>query len=124
LEYLRWENELRKYEILDVDKVILDIRLVHFDDGTGWQMGIELRQDPTNNKRWIPANERKAFRGLAYPAWLASFIPISGVTSLCSNASLIPAFGRIFLPKLIPRLNVVISRATTTGTILVVDVHR
>jgi hypothetical protein len=58
-DYAQWINELKKYEVSEVDKVTLDIRLVHFDDGTGWQMGLELRQDPSNNKRWIPIDIRK-----------------------------------------------------------------
>ena len=35
-----WETELKKYEVEDLAYVMLDIRTVHFDDGTGWQLGI------------------------------------------------------------------------------------
>lgn len=52
-EVSRWEKELKKYEAEDVTFIKMQIRTVHFDDGTGWQFGNELRQDPDNPKRWL-----------------------------------------------------------------------
>ena len=44
------ENYLKKYDAEDIEQVKIDIRRVHFDDGTGWNLGIELRQDLLNPK--------------------------------------------------------------------------
>jgi hypothetical protein len=46
------ENFLKEYDAQDVEQITMDIREVHFDDGTGWNMGIELRQDPLDPKIW------------------------------------------------------------------------
>lgn len=51
-EIALWDKVLKKYEVEDFDLVTLDIREVHFDDGTGWKLGIPLQQDPNNPKIW------------------------------------------------------------------------
>lgn len=51
-EITRWDKVLKKYDVEDFDYVTLDIRTVHFDDGTGWQLGIPLQQDPNQPRTW------------------------------------------------------------------------
>ena len=46
------EEYLKKYDAEDIEQIRTDIREVHFDDGTGWKLGNELRQDPLNPKIW------------------------------------------------------------------------
>lgn len=46
------EDYLKKYDAEDIEQIKMGIREVHFDDGTGWYLGIELRQDPLNPKIW------------------------------------------------------------------------
>jgi hypothetical protein len=58
-EISRWETELKSYEVEDVTFVTVDIRTVHFDDGTCWQLGNDLRQDPDNPRRWMPPDQFK-----------------------------------------------------------------
>ncbi|MEO8650082.1 MAG: hypothetical protein ABI539_13035 [Acidobacteriota bacterium] len=47
-----WNMELEKYGVEDFNLVTLDIREIHFADGTGWKLGIPLQQDPDNPKIW------------------------------------------------------------------------
>jgi hypothetical protein len=51
-ERASFENYLNKYEGQDVERVTLNLREVHFDDGTGWRGGAELRQDSSYPERW------------------------------------------------------------------------
>ena len=51
------EDYLKKYDAEDIEKVNMDIRVVHFDDGTGWSLGVELRQDPLNPNIWRPVHQ-------------------------------------------------------------------
>lgn len=51
------EKFLRSYDVVDVELVEMTIREVHFDDGSGWAVGAELRQDPSKPKRWIPVTQ-------------------------------------------------------------------
>lgn len=46
------EDYLKKYDAEDIEQIRTDVRVVHFDDGTGWSLGLELRQDPLNPKIW------------------------------------------------------------------------
>ena len=71
-----WRKELEKYGAEDIEWITLDIRTVHFDDGRGWQMGIELRQDPDNPKRWLPSAKPKRNNADA------TFISVDG--NICS----------------------------------------
>ncbi len=52
LERTNLETYLKKYDAEDVEQIRVDIREVHFDDGTGWYLGHELKQDPSNPKIW------------------------------------------------------------------------
>lgn len=79
-EFLRWSKELRKYDAEDIENITIDIRTVHFDDGTGWQLGNELRQDPDNPKRWLyvpPSSEPEPLNPMLRSGWTAMFFPIS-----------------------------------------------
>jgi hypothetical protein len=99
-DYSRWITELKKYEAEEISEVILDIRTVYFDDGTGWYVGTDMRQDPNNEKRWIPRVEEPPDISATTPVWLASIIPISSVPNLCGKTiSLIPAFDRNFFSR-------------------------
>lgn len=52
LQRTQMEKYLKNYDAEDIEQVKMDIREVHFDDGTGWALGTELRQDPLNPKTW------------------------------------------------------------------------
>lgn len=50
------DGDLANFESLfksGIGLVETTIREVHFDDRTGWQLGIELRQDPNVPTKWI-----------------------------------------------------------------------
>jgi hypothetical protein len=79
-EISRWDKELRKYEVRDFDRVTLDIRTVHFDDGTGWQMGNELRQDPLDPKIWRSVLIGQTSRSTFSSVWMAAFVMHRKVT--------------------------------------------
>jgi hypothetical protein len=57
LERTKLEEYLKQYDAEDIEQIRMDIREVHFDDGTGWALGIELRQDPLNPKKWRPVRQ-------------------------------------------------------------------
>jgi len=100
-----WDKELRKYGVEDFELVTLDIRTVHFADGTGWQMGIELQQDPSDPKKWLPSTESKASKYAFSSEWLAMFVPIPLTSFFGQYVALsIPASGRNFFvaPKPMP----------------------
>lgn len=91
-----WSKELEKFEVFDVEHVRMDIRTVYFDDGTGWEIGVDLQQDPTDRSKWRPVRASNVMKTMILSNWLASVIPISGFTSDCDKVAprLIPAFGR------------------------------
>ena len=79
-EVSRWEKELKKYEVEDVTFIKMDIRSVHFDDGTGWYLGNEQRQDPDNPKRWLyvpPSDQPKPITPLLSSLRMTDFVPIT-----------------------------------------------
>lgn len=43
---------LAQYDIEDFERISVDIRHIHFNDGTGWSVGFETRQDPNDPIRW------------------------------------------------------------------------
>ncbi|MBP7473883.1 MAG: hypothetical protein KA810_01375 [Pyrinomonadaceae bacterium] len=43
-----WMKYLRTHEAEDIDRVSLEIRYAHYDDGTGWALGFETRQNPND----------------------------------------------------------------------------
>lgn len=47
-----WSKFFRQYEVEDFTRIIIDIESIHYDDGTGWKVGFETRQDPDNPSRW------------------------------------------------------------------------
>jgi len=51
-EYLAWEKRLKGWGVDDFDHVLLELRTIYFDDGTGWSLGNPLQQDPNNLKTW------------------------------------------------------------------------
>ncbi len=73
-----WDKELKKYEVEDFEHVELDIREVHFEDGTGWQLGIPLQQDPKQPKTWRSLIGSKSM--MPSPFWFAMFAPDSLLT--------------------------------------------
>jgi hypothetical protein len=70
------ENYLEKYDAQDVERITMDVREVHFDDGTGWSLGIELRQDPLDPKIWRSVLRGQASTRISSSVWLAAFVPI------------------------------------------------
>ncbi len=71
-EVSRWEKELKKYEVEDIEQVKMDIREVHFDDGTGWYLGIELRQDPLNPKIWRSLIQGRMKNHMFSSVWMSA----------------------------------------------------
>lgn len=47
-------NDLRARGVYDLELISLDIRYVHFDDGTRWMLGREYRQDSVDPSKWVP----------------------------------------------------------------------
>lgn len=58
-EYLAWEKRLRNWDVHDFDNVLLELRKIYFDDGTGWSLGHEIVQDPLNPKHWFRVDQPK-----------------------------------------------------------------
>ena len=65
---LRGLDELKKQGVNDIETVSIDIRYVYYDDDTGWSLGHEVKRDPNNTNRWIPADG-----GLPKPAMIHRF---------------------------------------------------
>jgi len=94
-DFSYWDNELKKYGA-DVDSVTMDIRLVYFDDGSGWQVGTDLKQDPVT-KKWIRADKQNTIRPGSSSMWLASLIPIHALGRCGKNSALfVPDIGPEF----------------------------
>lgn len=69
-----WSRELKKYEVEDFDQVTLDIRAVHFDDGTGWQLGIPLRQELNNPRSWRAQDALTSRQAESSPTLIAMLV--------------------------------------------------
>jgi hypothetical protein len=76
-----WGNYLKKFEAGDVDRVMIDIRFVEYDDGTGWAFGQEMRQDPINKEKWdvVPPTPTTPTPSQRLSAWLKSFVFTDGI---------------------------------------------
>ncbi|MCA1623770.1 MAG: hypothetical protein LC778_08195 [Acidobacteria bacterium] len=70
------EDYLKKYDAEDIEQIKLDIREVHFDDGTGWSLGLELRQDPLNPKIWRSVIQGQMKNQMSSSVWMSAFVPI------------------------------------------------
>jgi hypothetical protein len=70
------EDYLKKYDAEDIEQIRTDIREVHFDDGTGWYLGIELRQDPLNPKIWRSVRQGQMKNYMFSSVWMSAFVPI------------------------------------------------
>ncbi len=53
LHQLQILEDIKKQDVPDVDSVLVSIRQVVFDDGAGWLVGKETREDPDNPKGQI-----------------------------------------------------------------------
>ena len=99
-EVSRWEKELKKYEVEDVTFITMDIRTVHFDDGIGWSLGNELRQDPDNPKKWLyvpPSAQPMPITPLLSSLRMADFVPITLMSFFSQYAAFsVPASCRNF----------------------------
>jgi hypothetical protein len=67
------EAYLKKYDAEDIEQIKMDIREVHFDDGTGWSLGIELRQDPLNPKIWRSLIQGRMKNHMFSSVWMSAF---------------------------------------------------
>ncbi len=67
------EDYLKKYDAEDIEQIRTDIREVHFDDGTGWNLGIELRQDPLNPKIWRSVIQGRMKNHMFSSVWMSAF---------------------------------------------------
>ncbi len=67
------EDYLKKYDAEDIEQIKTDIREVHFDDGTGWSLGHELRQDPSNPKRWRSVIQGRMKNHMSSSVWMSAF---------------------------------------------------
>lgn len=91
------ETYLNKYEVQEVENITIDIREVHFDDGTGWSLGIELRQDPLAPQNWNPLIRGQTKNQRSSSFWIASLVPPRIFDFFGSHSSLsIPAQCRNF----------------------------
>lgn len=63
-EYSTWEKKLKNWGVDDFDNVLLQLRAVYFDDGTGWSTGLPLVQDPRNPKHWFHADKPQNLNSL------------------------------------------------------------
>lgn len=91
------EAYLKKYDAEDVEQIRVDIREVHFDDGTGWYLGHELKQDPSNPKIWRSVGQGQMKKPSFSSVWMAAFVPIPFPNFLGGYRSLsIPARCRNF----------------------------
>ncbi|MBA2334067.1 MAG: hypothetical protein H0V90_03925 [Blastocatellia bacterium] len=72
-DFFRWDKVLKKYGVDDFESVTLDIREVHFEDGTGWKLGIPLQQDPNNHNIWRSLLLSNSVTSSSY--WFAMLVP-------------------------------------------------
>jgi len=102
-EISSWDKDLKKYDAEDYDRVTIDIREVHFDDGTGWQLGIPLQQKPSDPTIWEAVPQGKTSKTVLSPNWVAMLPPIRGMDIFQDVAFSIPAIGRnFFVPSSLP----------------------
>jgi hypothetical protein len=99
MEY--WKKYLVQYEAEDFDRVALNIRDVHFEDGTGWAMGFETRQNQDNPNQWRVVNPDKpgfaSKTGSRVVNWVSRIFREDHVSnSPIFLTSMFPASGRIF----------------------------
>ena len=73
LERTEMEKYLKKYDAEDIEQIRTDIRVVHFDDGTGWSLGIELRQDPLNPEIWRSVRQGRTKNHTSSSVWMSAF---------------------------------------------------
>lgn len=70
---LIYDNELKKHEVEDVERVTLDIRAVYFDDETRWMFGKQSKPDPNNPEKRIPIDQPKP--KVSQRFWLEYILP-------------------------------------------------
>ncbi|MFT3744258.1 MAG: hypothetical protein QM785_08180 [Pyrinomonadaceae bacterium] len=59
-----------QYNIEEYERISIDLRHIHFSDGTGWSVGLETRQDPNDPSRWKVFNPNKRSSQLRLKRWL------------------------------------------------------
>ena len=69
-QFANLEKYLRMYDAENVEVISMDIRQVHFDDGTGWSFGNELRKDPNDATKWITVTPLQSAR---YPSLVSGW---------------------------------------------------
>ncbi len=67
------EEYLKQYDAEDIEQIATDIREVHFEDGTGWSLGYELRQDPLNPKIWRSVTQGRMKNHMFSSVWVSAF---------------------------------------------------
>lgn len=92
---LIFDNELKKHEVEDVERVTLDIRAVYFDNETRWLFGQESKSDPNNPEKRIPIDQLKP--KLSQHFWLDYFLPVEWNYSF---ALFFPACSRNFFARM------------------------
>lgn len=48
----RMFEALRKFDVVDIDRVTLEVVFVTFDDDTAWSDGLRMRRSPTDDLKW------------------------------------------------------------------------
>jgi hypothetical protein len=97
LQRTQMEKYLKKYDAEDIEQVKIDIREVHFDDGTGWNLGIELRQDPLNPEIWRSVIQGGMKNYMFSSVSMSAFVPIPLFNFLgCYMSFSIPVRSRNF----------------------------
>lgn len=70
------EAYFKKYDVQDVQRTETDIREVHFEDGTGWIYGNEIRQDLLDSTKWRPVRQGQMTNQMSPSIWTAAVVPI------------------------------------------------
>ncbi len=99
---LRILDDIKMYGVGDIDRVLMSIRRVIFDDGSGWFVGIETREDPNVPGSQIPI--RPNMPEPRFSKWLRSFALINAITKLEQFVCIFPARSRFFFANSISNI--------------------
>lgn len=76
---LRVLDEIRKYGVMDVERVSVSFDKVDFGDGTRWDRGVEMKEDPTQPGRYLPVGSDRPGGYQTFSKWFRPFAFINAV---------------------------------------------
>ena len=102
---------LKRLEAENFSSIFVDIRYVHFDDGTRWTLGYEMREDPNRPGSWTQLREKPALSS-AYKIhdWIRAGFLIDLISLRIGCKS--PASGRFFYATFGVSIPVVLQSST------------